>query len=99
RVLVRGKRPFRVTDVACDDDRFDFEMSDAAGKKQIVTLRFTSAGKPSRLRVPITVQTDLGETFTATCDVYATVTAAESTAADETSSAIANGDDRTVLAQ
>lgn len=99
RVLVRGKRPFRVTDVKCDDERFAFDMSDSAGTKQIVTLRFTSAGKPSRLRVPITVETDLGETFTASCDVYATVTAAPSTASDQGSSAAGDDDNRTVLAQ
>lgn len=99
RVLVRGKRPFRVTEVQCDDDRFEFDTSESASTKQIVTLRFTSAGKPSRLRTPITVKTDLGETFTATCDVFATVIEAPSTASDGGSSSVQDAENRTVLAR
>lgn len=80
RLLVRGKRPFRVTNVTCEDDRFSFEASEASDTKQIITLRFASRGETSRLRAPVTITTDLGESFTATCDVYATVTPSEVTA-------------------
>lgn len=80
RLLVRGKRPFRVTEVTCSDERFKFETSETVATKQIITVRFAASGEASRLRAPITISTDLGETFTATCDAYATVTAAEVTA-------------------
>lgn len=95
RLLVRGKRPFQVTSVVCDDDAFTFEHSGEAADKQIVTLTFTSKGDPRRLRAPVKIFTDLGETFTATCDVYATVAAAPSTASDQSSSKTGEAQSRT----
>lgn len=83
RLLVRGKRPFRIIEATSVDTRFEAEYSDTPGTKQIVTLRFNSSGKPGRVRAPITFKTDLGETFTATCDAYATVTPTPSTAAGD----------------
>ncbi|TWT95995.1 hypothetical protein Pla108_30740 [Botrimarina colliarenosi] len=87
KLLVRGKRPFRITEVRCDDDGFAFEKSDTEDIKQIVTVRFTAKGDARRVKVPVTIATDLGESFVATCDVYATITAATTTAIDEGASA------------
>lgn len=95
RVLVRGKRPFRITEVKCDDDCLSFEQSDSASDKQMVTLNFTAKGDARRIKAPVTFITDLGETFVATCDVYANIVPAPSTAADEGTSAASSSADRT----
>lgn len=98
RLLLRGKRPFRITGATSKDTRFEAEYSDKPGTKQIVTLRFNSSGKPGRLLAPITFRTDLGETFTAQCDAYATVTAAPTTAEGDGAAAAGQTDSRTALA-
>lgn len=81
RLLVRGKKPFRVTSVECDGDCFSFKTKDEEAKRHIVTVTFTADREPGRLRKPITITTDLGETYQAVCQAYATVTEVES---DET---------------
>jgi hypothetical protein len=87
KVLVRGKRPFRIVEVKCEDECLSFQQSDSADTKQMVTLNFTAKGAARRIKAPVTFVTDLGETFTATCDVYATITAAPATAGDKSGSA------------
>lgn len=86
RLLIRGKRPFRITEATSADTRFEAEYSDKPDTKQIVTLRFNSRGKAGRLRAAINFKTDLGETFTATCDAYATVTPSPTTASGDAAS-------------
>lgn len=74
RVIVRGKKPFTITAIGCENDSFDFEKKDDAADKQLVTVRFTAGEKECRLRAPIRIETDLGDSFTATCTAYASVT-------------------------
>ncbi|QDV73134.1 DUF1573 domain-containing protein [Botrimarina mediterranea] len=83
KLMVRGKRPFKIVQVTCEEDCLTFEKSDAANDKQIVTVNFTAKGEPRRVKSTVTFVTDLGETFTASCDVYATITAPPATAADQ----------------
>lgn len=80
RLLIRGKRPFRITEATSVDTRFEAEYSEESDTKQVVTLRFRSSGEPGRLRAAINFKTDLGESFTATCDAYATVKPSPATA-------------------
>lgn len=94
RLLVRGKRPFTVTEVACKDACFEFDTPDEPSTKQLITLTFTANGDPRRLKSPITVKTDLGDSFTATCTAYAKVTPAEATA-DEGATAARERAERT----
>ena len=77
RLLVRGKKPFRVTSVECDGDCFSFKTKDQAAERHIVTVTFVADREPGRLRKPIIITTDLGQTYQAVCQAYATVTEAE----------------------
>lgn len=97
KVLVRGKRPFRIVDVRCDDDCFEFQKSDAADAKQVVTIRFAAKGEPRRIKASVTVVTDLGESFVASCDLYATVVSGDS-AASQVPSGVRGAAERTALA-
>ena len=74
RLLVRGKKPFRVTGVECEDDCFTFETKEEEGLRHIVTVTFTADRTPGRFREPITILTDLGGSYSAVCQAYATVT-------------------------
>ncbi|MEQ8848536.1 DUF1573 domain-containing protein [Botrimarina sp.] len=81
RLLVRGKRPFTITGVRCEKPGFEFDAPETADTKQLVTVKFTAEGDARRIKAPITVTTDLGETFTAECTAYAAVAPTERTAA------------------
>lgn len=74
RLIVRGKKPFVITDITCESDAFEFDKKADASDKQLITVRFTAGGETGRVRAPIQIKTDLGESFTATCNAYATVT-------------------------
>lgn len=73
RVIVRGKAPFKITGVESPDKRFSFTTDQQSRERHIVTVVFSSSGKPGRLKAPITIATDRGETYTAECAAYATV--------------------------
>ena len=73
RFIVKGKKPFRVTGVTCGDSCFEFKTDDKPAERHLVTVTFTADLDPGRLRKPITVTTDLGETYQAVCQAYANV--------------------------
>lgn len=75
RFIVKGKKPFRVTGVSCGDDSFEFETDEDPAERHLVTVKFTADHDPGRLRKPITVSTDLGDTYRAICQAYANVVA------------------------
>lgn len=99
RLLVRGKRPFTVTSVECEDECFEFQTGEKPDTKQIVTLKFVSRGDARRLKAPIIIQTDLGDSYTTTSTAYATVTPSATTAADQGSSTTTTPNSHTVSAR
>jgi hypothetical protein len=64
--LIRGKKAFRVIKVQGQDDRFQFEGTDAALKFHRVTVRFRGSDQPGPVESDFRIETDLpGETATA----------------------------------
>ncbi|MEO1529654.1 MAG: DUF1573 domain-containing protein [Planctomycetota bacterium] len=59
RVLVRGDEPFRISDVVCSDDRFEFVIPDEAKKIHFVTIRFKAGAGADRIAQEIRFETDL----------------------------------------
>ncbi|TWT48556.1 DUF1573 domain-containing protein [Botrimarina hoheduenensis] len=86
RLLVRGKKPFVITEIRCEDQRFSFDKKSDAADKQIITLRFKADREAGRVYAPIRIKTDLGDTYTAECRAYATVVG--SGVAEESSSVV-----------
>ncbi len=77
RFIVRGKKPFVVTSVDCGgDDCFTFETDETPATRQMVTVHFKADRKPGKVQKPITITTDLGGSYQANCQAYATVTPA-----------------------
>lgn len=73
QLIVRGKRPFRILSIKCEDDCFTFEPpNDKPSQLHFIPVIFTAdaAGEVSQ---HITIQTDLGSGAIARCTVTANV--------------------------
>ncbi len=72
KVLVRGKQPFSITSIACDQDCFQFKTDDQSSARHIVEVTF-DAQDVGDVKQSIDIVTDLGEQYRATLTAYATV--------------------------
>jgi len=75
KLIVRGRQPFKITSVDCDDDCFTFKTDDESKKLHLVTVKFLSLKKLGKVEHDIRIHTDLGETVV-TLSAFATVVAA-----------------------
>lgn len=57
-LVVRGKKPFKITKVSCEDGCFEFKPSDASKQMHLVPLVFT-APEPGKITQNIKIETDL----------------------------------------
>lgn len=99
KLIVRGKKEFKITDVECDEESFSFDFDPAPRKTHIITVNFNAGGEAGRLKREIRVLTDLGETYTAVCTAYATIVAApesesENRGGESNGAATASGSNR-----
>jgi len=74
KVIVRGRQPFRILSVQCDDEEcFEFRTSDEASQRHVVEIVFNANKDPGAVKQTIHVATDLGGDFNATLTAYARV--------------------------
>ncbi len=72
-LIVRGKRPFKITNVTCaDGDCFQFKSNDDSKKTHIIPVVFT-ASEPGKIAQQIKIETDLPGKTIAACVATATV--------------------------
>jgi hypothetical protein len=75
KIIVRGKEPFKIVDVDCGEDCFDFKADDDEAKKvHVVQVTFKAGEQPGKLQTPIRIITDRenrGATLTASAEVVA----------------------------
>lgn len=76
KVLVRGKQPFRILSVQCDEGCFQFETDDEASERHVVEVVFDARRDPGQVKETIHIATSLGKTYDTTLTAYATVVAA-----------------------
>jgi hypothetical protein len=86
RVIVRGKEPFRILELSCDDDRFSFSAPESAGQRHIVTVTFAPKADLGPVERAIHIRTDVGQKSAVTLTAYATVTPGDSASAPPDSS-------------
>lgn len=82
KVIVRGKKPFRILSVQSDDEEcFHFKNDDQPRERHVVEIMFDAKKDVGAIVQTIHFATDLGEKYNATLTAYATVVpgAAEST--------------------
>lgn len=102
KLIVRGKKPFKIVKVECSDDSsFQFKTDDKSSDRHFVEILFDAKGNPGKVKQTINITTDLGDTFNATVTAYATVVEpVPSTTANETGAAAeANGGNATTAAK
>ena len=76
QIVVKGKKPFRIVDVKCDDAAFEFSMPDTAKSTHLVTVTFTAGNSPEKVSQRIRITTDLGGGLTPEVPAYAEVVSA-----------------------
>jgi hypothetical protein len=74
-VVVRGKRPFKVLDVAGGDD-ITCKLPEDAREVQIIPLTFTAPQQPGTIKRQIKIKTDLGDNAVPEITCQATVVGA-----------------------
>ncbi|MCA9170586.1 MAG: hypothetical protein KDB23_23065, partial [Planctomycetales bacterium] len=78
KLVVKGKKPFRVTDIKCGDANFAFEPTDEEKALHIIPITFTAGDEPAQISQEITVETDLNGGSTGAVLATATVRDLES---------------------
>jgi hypothetical protein len=69
RLVVRGKEPFEISEIVCDDDRFEFKIPSGARPIHIVPFLFNGTGNAGRFDQKVIVKTSLGKEIEADCIV------------------------------
>ncbi len=72
-LVVRGKKPFRITSVECPDGCLNFATSDMPKSMHLVPVTYTAGEQPGKLDVKFEIKTDLGPHSSASCTATATV--------------------------
>jgi Protein of unknown function (DUF1573) len=70
RFIVKGKRPFKITEIQCADDRFEFKLPNDSKPVHVIPFAFRGEdGASGDFRQSLIIKTDLGESFAAECIV------------------------------
>jgi hypothetical protein len=70
RFIVKGKLPFRITEIQCDDERFEFKVPSDSKPVHVIPFAFRGEkGASGDFRQSLLIKTDLGENFIAECVV------------------------------
>ena len=78
QLVVRGRSPFKITCVDCDQSKsFEFDTSAEAKALHLVPVTFTAGDEPGKVVQTISIKTDLGVGASASCTATATVKSTE----------------------
>jgi hypothetical protein len=83
KIVVRGKKPFRILDVNCGDDCFQFKTDDESKVLHLVELTYVPQELSGSVKVPVQITTDRpnrGATFMVTAKVIEPAPATEAQA-------------------
>jgi len=58
-LLVRGEKPFRITDVSGPNEQFQFDFTDEAKTLHVIPITFTAGSSPGKITGKIRIQTDV----------------------------------------
>ena len=73
KIVVRGREPFKITDVNCGNDCFEFKTDSEVREVHFVSVTFRASEGPGKFQTPIRIVTDKGENRGMTCVASATV--------------------------
>jgi hypothetical protein len=71
RFVVKGIKPFRITEIQCGDDRFEFKVPRDAKPVHVIPFAFRGNGTPGAeaIQQSLLIKTDMGENIVAECIV------------------------------
>jgi hypothetical protein len=58
KVVVRGKKPFKILDVNCGDNCFSFNSDQESKELHLVEITYRPGDQPGPVKVPVTITTD-----------------------------------------
>ena len=73
RLVVRSKTPFKIIDVRCDGECFDYEAPSGLKKLHFLPITFTAEPHSGKVVRTIMIETDLGKGASASCVATAIV--------------------------
>ena len=73
RLIIQGKKPFKVTEITCEGFDVEFTESTEAKPVQIVNIRLAATDKTGEIKQPLIVKTDAGDEMTAEAVVFGIV--------------------------
>ena len=78
QLVVKGKTPFRILSISCDDKSFRFDTSKETTAKELhlIPVTFLAGAEPGKVLKTIKIKTDQGQT-TPELPAYAVVAAAQ----------------------
>jgi len=82
KIIVRADKPFKIVNVTCGEDCFDFKTAKEARAVHFVDVTFRAGEAPGKLQTPIHIVTDRNPTRGPVCLASATVVAPKPPAPD-----------------
>jgi Protein of unknown function (DUF1573) len=79
QLVIKAKKPFRITGITCDDESFEFKTNDSTKPMHVVPITFLAGEKTGKVAQKIRFTTDLGEDVVAEFSAYAQVVSPEKT--------------------
>lgn len=76
RIVVKGKSPFRIAEVSCEDERFKFQIPSEEKSVHLLNFEFVGQAAPGgqqEFKQRVLVKTTLGESISAECVVSGNV--------------------------
>lgn len=73
KVVVRGRKPFRILEVDCPSESFEFQVEDSVKAVHLVEITYTPRPTPGPVEVPVVISTDRGSKRGTTLRVTANV--------------------------
>jgi hypothetical protein len=87
-LVIRAKEPFRVQEIRCDSEAFEFKPTDEAKALHVVPVTFTAGATTGKISQTIEIVTDIGNGQVATCLATATIRDGSRTVAAQTQEAL-----------
>jgi hypothetical protein len=73
QLVVKGKKPFKITAIECDDPSFTFKTPETAATVHLVPVTYEAGEEPGKVTQKIRIQTDIGEGISSELNAYAEV--------------------------
>jgi hypothetical protein len=73
KLVVRGKKPFKIIDVQCQDKSFEIEAPKEASSVHLVPVVFTAGDHPGRVAQKISIMTDQGDNVVQALTAFAEI--------------------------